>query len=46
LDTYADLFEDDLDAVSDRMDEVRAKINVVELWWYSGFKPQNRPETQ
>ena len=25
LDTYADLFEDDLDAVSDRMDSVRAK---------------------
>ena len=28
LDTYADLFEDDLDAVSDRMDQVRAKAFV------------------
>lgn len=27
-DTYADLFEDDLDAVSDRMDQVRAKAFV------------------
>jgi hypothetical protein len=25
LDTYADLFEDDLDAVSDRLDDVRAR---------------------
>jgi integrase len=28
LDTYADLFEDDLDAVSGRMDEVRSKAFV------------------
>ena len=28
LDTYADLFEDDLDAVSDRMDQVRTKAFV------------------
>jgi hypothetical protein len=32
LNTYADLFEDDLDAVSDRMNEVRAKASVVDLW--------------
>ena len=28
LDTYADLFEDDLDAVSDRMDQVRTSAFV------------------
>lgn len=28
LDTYADLFEDDLDAVSDRMDKVRTDAFV------------------
>jgi integrase len=28
LDTYADLFEDDLDAVSDRMDKIRADAFV------------------
>jgi hypothetical protein len=43
LDTYADLFEDDLDAVSDRMNEVRAKASVVDLWGNSpktGEKPR------
>jgi integrase len=42
FDTYADLFEDDLDAVSDRMNEVRAKASVVDLWGNSpktGKKP-------
>jgi len=28
LDTYADLFEDDLDAVSDRMNQARAEVFV------------------
>ena len=28
LDTYADLFEDDLDEVSSRLDEMRAKTVV------------------
>lgn len=32
LDTYADLFEDDLDALSERMDQVRAKASVGEMW--------------
>jgi integrase len=32
LDTYADLFEDDLDGVSARMDEVRAQTIVGFLW--------------
>jgi integrase len=32
LDTYADLFEDDLDAVSERMDKVRTKATVGEIW--------------
>jgi integrase len=30
LDTYADLFDDDLDAVSDRLDSVRASRLAVE----------------
>lgn len=32
LDTYADLFEDDLDAVSDRLDEARSQAVVGFLW--------------
>ena len=32
LDVYADLFEDDLDAVSDRLDEVRSRTFVGDLW--------------
>jgi integrase len=32
LDTYADLFEDDLDAVSERLDEVRAQTVVGFSW--------------
>jgi len=32
LDTYADLFEDDLDAVSTRMDAVRAQAFVGFSW--------------
>jgi len=35
LDTYADLFEDDLDAVSDRMNSVRAET-VVGVSWGNG----------
>jgi integrase len=32
LDTCADLFEDDLDVVSERMDKVRTKAIVGEMW--------------
>ena len=32
LDTYADLFEDDLDAVSERLDAVRAETVVGFSW--------------
>ena len=35
LDTYADLFDDDLDAVSDRLDEVRTRRvseSPTEVW--------------
>jgi hypothetical protein len=42
LDTYADLFEDDLDAVSDRMNEVHAKASVVDLWGNSS-KTREKP---
>jgi integrase len=40
LDTYADLFEDDLDAVSDRLDAVRQQAVVGFLW---GFDPKSSP---
>ena len=36
LDTYADLFDDDLDAVSEALDHARAKRVVGEMW---GFDP-------
>lgn len=36
LDTYADLFEDDLDAVSERLDEVRSRAVVGDLWGMRG----------
>lgn len=32
LDTYADLFEDDLDAVSERIDDARARAVVGDMW--------------
>jgi integrase len=32
LDVYADLFEDDLDAVSERLDEARARATVGDSW--------------
>jgi hypothetical protein len=32
LDVYADLFEDDLDAVSDRIEEARARATVGDSW--------------
>ncbi|MGN6272282.1 MAG: tyrosine-type recombinase/integrase [Protaetiibacter sp.] len=32
LDVYADLFEDDLDAVSDRLEEARARATVGDSW--------------
>ena len=35
LDTYADLFEDDLDNVSERMDAVRAE-SIVGFSWGTG----------
>jgi integrase len=35
LDTYADLFDDDLEAVATRLDEARAKQSVGTLWGLS-----------
>jgi len=32
LDTYADLFPDDLEAVAARLDEAQALANVGDLW--------------
>ncbi len=35
LDTYADLFEDDLDAVSERLDALHTHAIVGDLWGIS-----------
>ena len=32
LDVYADLFEDDADAVADRLDEARSRTTVGDPW--------------
>jgi hypothetical protein len=32
LDVYADLFEDDADAVADRLDEARSRTTVGDSW--------------
>lgn len=32
LDTYADIFDDDLDSVSDALDSAAAKSDVGNLW--------------
>ena len=44
LDTYADLFEDDLDAVSDRRDEIRAKTVVRDLVGKTRILNEKSPE--
>jgi len=36
LDTYADLFDDDLDAIGIALDLAMAKINVVKMWSETG----------
>jgi hypothetical protein len=33
LDPYADLFDDDLDSVSDALDAARARRIVGDSWW-------------
>ena len=42
LDIYADLFEDDLDDVSDRLDKVRSESFVGFLW---GLEPDRQKKT-
>ena len=42
LDIYADLFEDDLDDVSDRLDKVRSESFVGFLW---GLAPDGQKKT-
>jgi hypothetical protein len=32
LDTYADLFDDDLDAVATALDDARSRANVGKMW--------------
>ncbi|TAJ48955.1 MAG: site-specific integrase [Herbiconiux sp.] len=39
LDTYADLFDDDLDAVSEALDQARAK-SIVGKMWANGTAPE------
>ncbi|MCU1474867.1 MAG: hypothetical protein JWQ92_2935, partial [Amnibacterium sp.] len=45
LDTYADLFDDDLDAVSARREEVRAHRLVGDLWGILRRAAAKTPET-
>jgi integrase len=42
LDTYADLFDDDLDAVSDALDAVAAKSDPGKVW-EAAQKPRRQP---
>jgi integrase len=46
LDTYADLFEDDLDAVSDRLDSMRSKAVVGDLWGIHASATEEPPKSQ
>lgn len=39
LDTYADLFDDDLDAVSAALDAARSAADVGKMWANDAFKP-------
>ena len=43
LDTYADLFEDDLDAVSDRLNDMRSQAVVGFFWGLATPEAQNAP---
>ena len=43
LDTYADLFPDDLEAVADALDEAAQTMNL--LWTHCGRTPVLKPET-
>jgi integrase len=43
LDTYADLFEDDLDDVSERVDAIRSETVVGFLWGLAAAKTQKTP---
>ena len=45
LDTYADLFDDDLDAVSARLEDVRAHELVGDLWGILRRAATKTPET-
>jgi len=43
LDTYSDLFPDDLDAVAARLDEAVRKQSVGRLWVVDGNGPTPKP---
>jgi len=43
LDIYADLFEDDLDVVSERLDQMRTNTFVGFSWAMAPHKPEKTP---
>ena len=43
LDTYADLFEDDLDNVSERLDAARSQPVVAFSWGLEGLDNEKAP---
>ena len=43
LDTYADLFEDDLDNVSERLEAARSQTVVAFSWGLDGLDKQKAP---
>ena len=45
LDTYADLFEDDLDNVSERLDAARSQPVVAFSWGLEGLENEKTPQS-
>ena len=43
LDTYADLFEDESDSVSERLDAARSQTVVAFSWGLDGLDKQKAP---
>jgi hypothetical protein len=41
LDIYADLFDDDLEAVATALDHARSRENVGKMWARSGHEPRS-----
>jgi hypothetical protein len=45
LDTYSDLFDDDLEAVATALDRARSRESVGKVWARSGHGAPNQPPT-